>query len=128
MSDDSADKAQENFSQALSRLTEFMATPATTDREKAGIIQAFEFTFETCWKLMQKIARNQGVDIASPKKAIGFAFKSGLIDNEDKWLEILGQRNLTSHIYRGTLVDEILRALQSGILAEFTLFSQRLDS
>jgi len=58
--------------------------------------------------------------------ALGFAFKSGLIDNEEIWLEILEQRNLTSHTYRGALLDQIFRALQNGILHEFKSFAARL--
>ncbi len=39
----------DNFAKALARLREFAALPIANDRDRAGVIQAFEFTFEQCW-------------------------------------------------------------------------------
>jgi hypothetical protein len=41
-------RIHENFGKALAKLKEFVAAPIVTERDRAGIIQAFEFTFEQC--------------------------------------------------------------------------------
>ena len=39
-----------NFKKTLEELDAFLKLPIQNDRDIAGIIQAFEFTFEQCWK------------------------------------------------------------------------------
>lgn len=99
--------AGRNAEQALAQLQSFLSSPAETDREKAGVIQAFEFTFEACWKLFQNLARGEGLDAPTPKKALGSALKMGLIANESLWLKMLEARNLTSHLYRRDLAEDV---------------------
>lgn len=48
-------RIHENFSKALAKLREFVAMPIENERDRAGVIQAFEFTFEQCWKAFQRI-------------------------------------------------------------------------
>ena len=36
----------ENFELALKKLNEYLSTPVVSDRDRSGVIQAFEFTFE----------------------------------------------------------------------------------
>jgi hypothetical protein len=62
-----------NFSLALASLEEFVAEPVRTHRDKAGIIQAFEFTYELAWKTFQRLAQNEGLQVASPRQAFSSA-------------------------------------------------------
>ncbi len=105
----SAISAVENFGKALSKLQEFAAMPILNDRDRAGIIQAFEFTFEQCWKAFQQIAAAQGLTAASPRQSLQAAAQLRLIDTADEatWLEMLHDRNMTSHLYREELAIEI---------------------
>ena len=101
--------AVENFGTALSKLREFTATPIVDDRDRAGIIQAFEFTFEQCWKSFQQIAMTQGIAAVSPRQALEGAVRLKLIRREDEsvWLNMLHDRNMTSHLYREAVAVEI---------------------
>ncbi len=107
----SVPRARENFGKALSKLREFVAAPIENDRDRAGVIQAFEFTFEPCWKAFQQVAAAQGLAAASPRQALQAALQLKLIaaDDEDAWLEMLRDRNLTSHVYHEGLAEEIAR-------------------
>jgi nucleotidyltransferase substrate binding protein (TIGR01987 family) len=99
----------DSFGKALSKLHEFTAAPIVTDRDRAGVIQAFEFTFEQCWKALQRIAAAQGIAAASPRQALEAAVRLDLIraDDEDAWLEMLRDRNMTSHLYQEAIAVEI---------------------
>ena len=101
------DKALRNAEAALLRLESFLALPVQNDRDRAGIIQAFEFTFECCWKLLQKVAQGQGLQVPSPRAAIKAGFQLGLCEPEETWLIMLDDRNLTAHTYRAELAMAI---------------------
>ena len=106
MSDTSA---VDNFGKALSKLREFTATSAVDDRDRAGIIQAFIFTFEQCWKVFQKVALGEGIVCASPRQALQAALRLKRIDaaDEQACLEMLHDRNMTSHLYQEALAAAI---------------------
>ena len=64
-----------------------------------GTIQRFEFTFELSWKLMRLVLQNEGIDTNSPHAAIKEAFRNKLIQDGDAWIDMLEDRNMTSHLY-----------------------------
>lgn len=108
-----------NYDRALAKLQQFTSEPADTEREVAGIIQAFEFTFEQLWKSIQKLAASEGVRVASPKAALEFALAKGLVRDADEpaWVEMLRDRNLTSHTYNQELAHQIAERIRSTYLA-----------
>ena len=111
--------AIENFGKALSKLREFTATPIVDDRDRAGIIQAFEFTFEQCWKTFQQIAKTQGMTAVSPRQALETATRLQLIHRKDEnaWLDMLRDRNMTSHLYQEALAADIAQQVVDRYLA-----------
>ena len=108
------DKAQKNAEAAMARLEAFLTLPVQNERDQAGIIQAFEFTFETCWKLVQKVAMAEGLDAPSPRAAISAGFRMGLCEPENAWLKMLSDRNLTSHTYKSALAQAIFERVMSS--------------
>lgn len=109
-------KALENAELALTQLVAFLAEPVTSHRDRAGIIQAFEFTFEATWKLLKL-----GLTAESPRRALTSGYKLGLVTDDVLWLEMLRDRNLTSHVYHQQIAQRIfeaIRARYSNALAE----------
>lgn len=92
---------------AVSKLEQFLGESEGSELDKAGVIQAFELTFELAWKLFQSIATFEGDAAPTPRSALGAAFRAGVITDEDVWLAMLTDRNLTSHTYRKSVADEI---------------------
>lgn len=88
----------EAFSRAVERLDEALALPVS-DVVRDACIQRFEFSFELGWKAVQQAARNQGRDCVSPKSCLREAFALGWLEDENAWLVMLSDRNLTSHTY-----------------------------
>lgn len=119
----------ENFHKTLMQLKSYLSKPIEDDRDRAGIIQAFKFTFEQSWKSIQKIVGLSGSVVGNPKQAYSTAIQSGWIDRGEEafWIKLIEDRNLTSHTYRQDLAKEVLERIQGkyvimfeGLLANLT--------
>ena len=84
MPDDRLTRSVHNLTLALHSLEQFLAEPVRTNRDKAGIIQAFEFTYELAWKTFQRIAQTEGLQVATPRQAFASAMQMGFIPPEDE--------------------------------------------
>ncbi len=119
-----------DFHAALLQLESALELDATNDVLKAGCIQYFEFCFELAWKTIKSIANEQGVlDCNSPKSALKFAFKSGWIENESVWLDMLKARNRMSHTYNASSALEIYDRLPvyKDAFGAFNRYVQHLE-
>src|ERR1700704_1916471 len=103
----------QNYQQALSRLTEAVALShqrPLSDLEQQGLVQAFEFTHELAWNVLKDYLEEQGfVDIIGSKNATREAFKNGLLNDGEAWMEMIRARNLTSHTYQAKIAEDIVR-------------------
>lgn len=116
----------QNFRLAFASLEQFLAEPIRSNRDKAGVIQAFEFTYELAWKTLQKIAQEEGLQVATPRQAFSSALQAGYIppEEEARWIGMIQDRNLTSHTYHESLATEIVERIRSMY---FPLFKAVLD-
>jgi nucleotidyltransferase substrate binding protein (TIGR01987 family) len=87
------------FKEANQRLKEAVALKEETDIKRDAVIKRFEFTYELLWKVYKRLARAEKLDYFSPRACFQYAFKSGLIDDEVLFLEIIDARNKTTHVY-----------------------------
>jgi nucleotidyltransferase substrate binding protein (TIGR01987 family) len=119
-----------NFKKTLEELDAFLKLPIQNDRDIAGIIQAFEFTFEQCWKSIQKIATSQAGQVGNPKSAFSYALQNGWIswEEEDLWIQLLKDRNLTPHTYQEDLAHEVLGRIQNQYLRMFQQLLPKLEA
>lgn len=91
---------------AMLRLDEALRQPENEFVRDAAI-QRFEFCFELAWKSIQASARLEGQDCASPRTAFSTAWRNGWIADEAAWLDMLEERNKTSHTYREAMAKEV---------------------
>ena len=115
----------ENFKKALQRLKE-ASEKAKTDIEIDGAIQRFEFTFELAWKAIKYILEQEGLHCYSPKNCLKEAFSAHLIKNEKTWIDMLGDRNLSVHIYDEKISREIFKRIQTLYITEFESILERM--
>lgn len=98
---------------APDRFGEALARPDPDDIVMDGTIQRFEFTFELFWKTLTRFLQQEGVDTGSPKNTLRHAYRRGLLDQEQMWLDILKDRNRSSHVYDAEMAREIFARLPS---------------
>lgn len=104
------------FEKALARLTEVIEISqqrSLNQFECDSLIKRFEFSYEMAWKLMMSYEKENGVaELLGSKDVIRRAFKMSLIDNGEAWLEMIDDRNKTSHLYdeemAADITDEII--------------------
>jgi nucleotidyltransferase substrate binding protein (TIGR01987 family) len=125
-----ADIAQSiaNLERAFRKLDEFAQLPIVNDRDKAGLVQAFEFTFELFWKTFQKLGPASGLTANSPREAliVGRVLRLIAPVEEETWLHMLQDRNLTSHTYNQLLADEIVQRILGAYMPCYTVTMSRL--
>ena len=106
-----------NYRRALVRFQEALERKAALEQEGFGdifldlAVNRFEFTSEMSWKAIRRCLDFLGVEAKYPRACFKEAYALGLIKNESVWLEMIEQRNLTSHVYNEDEVKGILSRL-----------------
>ncbi len=82
------------------------------DELRDSVIQRFEFSIDTLWKFLREYLEiKKGVifDIVSPKEVLRSALQINFITDSEYeiFLDMLNDRNLTSHTYNELLAEEI---------------------
>ena len=115
----------DNYQRALHQLTlavELSRQRPLSDLEKQGIIQGFEFVHELAWNVLKDFLEYEGIQgIVGSRGAVREAFKRGLIEDGETWMDMIEKRNLSSHTYNLeialTLVNAIINAYYPAFLA-----------
>lgn len=98
---------------------------ATRQGLRSGAVKHFEFTYELCWKLMQRwLEFNQGqtdADGLSRRELFRRAAEHQLISDPLLWWQFHEARNLTSHTYNEPAAQKVLAAV-----ADFIVEAKRL--
>jgi nucleotidyltransferase substrate binding protein (TIGR01987 family) len=117
----------DDLARSLDRLGEALTVGAEEPLAIDGTVQRFEFTFELFWKVVRRLLALQGVDANSPKAVLQKAYRLGWLDDEQEWLDVLKDRNLTSHTYREALALEIYSRIPAHHAAMRTAFDRLRD-
>ena len=119
------DKFQEKYDHltaAVARLREALDDYKTMplDSIRDGTIQRFEFCTELAWKTMREYLIDQGYsEINSPKAVIRQAYALGMIEDEQAWLALQSDRNMTSHVYDEATAKQIFERIEHTYLKLF---------
>lgn len=96
--------------------------------EKQGLIQSYEFTQELSWKVLKDFLESRGVqEIFGSKDAVKEAFKTGLIENGNIWMDMIKSRNISSHTYDESTIEEIIDLINKKYFDEFKNFENRMN-
>ena len=102
--------------QTLSRAVDLAAQRGLSELEQQGLVQGFEFTHELAWNVLKDYLEEMGITgIIGSRGASREAFKNGLIEDGEAWMEMIKARNLSSHTYNPETAKEVVE----GILTRF---------
>ena len=118
----------ENYKKALKNLSE--AVELHSERklsklEKQGVIKAFELVHELSWLTIKDYYESQGdVSIQGSRDAFRLAFKRGLIENGDVFMQSVKSRQLSVHTYNEETADKLYSEILNIYFNEFNKLSQ----
>ena len=98
-----------NYSKALSQLDKFIAkSESLNELEEQGLIQSFEYNFELAWNLIKDYYEYQGeTTIQGSRDAFRLAFRRGLIEDGEGWMNMIESRKKTTHTYNEEMADDM---------------------
>ena len=121
-----------HFCAALDRLQEAEALAHSrplSDLEQQGLIQGFEYTHELAWKTMKDFLQNRGIEsLFGSKDATREAFRLELIQDGEVWMQMIQDRNLTSHAYDQSTADGVAKAVLQEYLPRFIAFRNTMQN
>lgn len=115
-----------SYKNSVERFEEILNDEKTI-KTRDSAIKRFEFTVELAWKCVQKFLREQEIICRSPKECLKEAFKFGLVEDDEKWIMIFEDRNLTVHTYDENTAEEVYGRL-SGYLEIFKKLKNVLNN
>lgn len=122
----------DNYGRALQTLrsaAELAAQRPLSELEQQGLIQGFEFTHELAWNLLKDFLEAQGIaGLIGSRDAIRTAFKNGLLEDGETWMEMIKARNLSSHTYQLSLAQRIATDILTRFYPAFVALEQKMRS
>jgi len=116
----------EQFRKATGRLREALATEKS-DIVRDSAILRFEISMDLSWKTLKAVLESKfGVACHSPKGCFREAFKQGIIEYDEAWLDYVDMRNETAHAYKESLAEELFSRLPE-VLKHFDDLINALD-
>jgi nucleotidyltransferase substrate binding protein (TIGR01987 family) len=105
-----------DLQKAVKRLEEVLGMEKTTVVRDSAI-QRFEFCLDLAWKTLKTYLEDQkGVVCKSPKDCFRQGYKHGLLQYDDKWIELVDLRNETVHTYKEELAEDTYNQLPEALI------------
>ena len=92
---------------ALDRLKEALSEDSSNPLFIDGTVQRFEFVFELTWKTLKRALEAEGFICRTPRETLKTAYQAGWINNEALWIQMLDDRNMSSHTYDEPMASQI---------------------
>lgn len=109
-----------NLKKAYNRLVEVSDLyDGKNDIIRDSLIQRFEFTYELTHKTLNEFMKYLGVTLENsfPRTIFKKAYINNLISDDLVWINLLEDRNITSHIYNENLADEVANRIVNNYVA-----------
>jgi nucleotidyltransferase substrate binding protein (TIGR01987 family) len=126
---------QADYKSALAKLEEALSENIEDLSENAkqiiidGVLHRFEFTFELAWKTIKDYLEYMGITekTGSPRENIQQAFKQGIIDDGEIWIDIMLSRNELSHLYDERTSRKIYNNIKKKYIKEFKKLEEKFE-
>mgnify|MGYP002860247249 FL=1 len=119
------------FSNAVARLAEVIELRKQrplNQFECDSLIKRFEFSYEMAWKLMMSYEKENGItELLGSKDVVRQAYRMSLIENGEAWLEMIDDRNKTSHLYDEEMAADVIDEIVNTYYALFFELKSKMD-
>jgi nucleotidyltransferase substrate binding protein (TIGR01987 family) len=117
-----------NYQRALAQLRKFIVKGELNELEEQGLIHAFEYTHELAWNTLKDFLQSRGnTAIYGSKDATREAFRVGLLEEGETWMDMILSRNKTSHTYNEDTAKEIVNDIQTRYYPSFEQLREELE-
>jgi nucleotidyltransferase substrate binding protein (TIGR01987 family) len=100
-----------------------------SELEEQGLIKGFEFTHELSWNLLKDFIESKGfVGIHGSRDTTRIAFREGYIENGEVWMNMIENRNKSSHTYNTDTAQAIVQLVLNSYIEEFRKLKIRMQS
>ncbi len=124
-------KKYENFCKALCNLEDIGSyEPPYSNVILTGLVALYEICFEQSWKLMKERLFEYGYPenaTSSPRTILKTAYKAGMIEDEQLWLDALTARNNVAHAYNEEIALDIVKQTKEKYLAMFQALKNEIE-
>ncbi len=121
-----------NYQKALAQLAnavELSQRRPLSELEQQGLVQAFEYTYEMAWNTMRDYLIYQGIsDLVGSRDTIRESFSQGLIIDGEGWMDMLVDRNRSSHTYNLAVAETIVTNILTRYFPLFLELKIRLQN
>jgi len=103
-----------NFTNALDKFINIVDRKVEFDQQGFAdvyldiVVKRFEFTYEMAWKALKRNLSFLGIEAKNPRMVFKEAYLQNLLEDEAIWLNMIDQRNISSHIYDEFEIKNIL--------------------
>jgi nucleotidyltransferase substrate binding protein (TIGR01987 family) len=119
-----------SYSKAFNQLknaVELSSLRRLSELEEQGLIQAFEYTHELAWKTLKDFLEDQGYNtLYGSKDVTRTAFKLGLLEDGEAWMNMIKSRNETSHTYNEENAADIVKVIITSYSGNFDRLHKKL--
>lgn len=92
-----------------------------------ALVQSFEICFELAWKVIKDYLKEKGIEAYTPKDVIKEAFAANIIPDGQLWIDMINDRNASSHEYNLEKVSVILEKICSEYYKELIRFKSQAE-
>ena len=119
----------ENYTKAVEQMTRFIEAGELNEMEEQGLIQSFEYTYELAWNTLKDFFEEQGeTQVMGSRDAFRLAFKRGLVEEGEIWMDMIKSRALTTHTYNEVTAKAIAQSIRGAFFAQFVKLRVRLEN
>jgi nucleotidyltransferase substrate binding protein (TIGR01987 family) len=119
----------DNYQRALSQLHKFINKGELNELEEQGLIQAFEYTHELAWNVLKDYLLAKGSQpIHGSRDATREAFKLDIIHDGETWMDMIKDRNQTSHTYNEDTAKRIVSNIQQRFFPLFVELASTMQA
>lgn len=124
-------KKLDNYRSALNVLVEAPMQDLSNEFVTEGIVNKFNLQFELGWKLLKALLAYEGAREAasgSPRDIIKAAYRYFDFIDEGLWLDMLRDRNDTTHIYDESRLHKLVDNVITSYIPEFQRVLAAVDT